>query len=271
VTFNNRNNAGRLTGRMVLITGASRGLGRAIALAFAREGAALVIESRESSAEQLARVREEITALGAPVLAVRADVSSRDDVERLAAEALQRFGRVDVLVNNASALGPVPLPLLLDTPVEAMEGVLRTNLLGPFLLTRTLAGQMLARGDGLVINVTSDAGAVGYAHWGAYGVSKAALDQLTRVWAAELDGTGVGMVVVDPGSMDTLMHRQAEPDEDPAQWASPEEIAPIFVALAAADPERLNGRRLEAQQQGLAEELASLGRWSVEEDRYVSR
>jgi S-adenosylmethionine:tRNA ribosyltransferase-isomerase len=204
-----------------MITGASRGLGRALALAFAREGADLVLNSRETSAADLRVVAREAEARGARVITVTADVSNRADVERLAALALDRFGRVDVLINNASALGPLPMPYLSDYPPDAWDDVLRTNVTGPFLLTRSLVGQMLVRGSGSVINVSSDAGIVGYPTWGAYGVSKAALDQLTRTWAAELEGTGVRVNAVDPGSMDTAMHRAAEPDEDSSQWAHP--------------------------------------------------
>ena len=196
-----------LQAKVCLITGSSRGLGHALALDFARQGASLVINSRSSSMLDLAETERQIIALGAPVLSVYADVSKRADVERLAGEALARFGRVDVLVNNASALGPTPMPYLVDYPIDDFELVFRTNVTGPFMLIRALVGQMLARGSGSVINVSSDAGVVGYPTWGAYGVSKAALDQLTRTWAAELEGTGVRINSVDPGDMDTAMKR----------------------------------------------------------------
>ena len=237
----------RLAGKVALITGASRGLGRALALAYAREGANLVLNAREGSSADLEAVAREVEAAGTRVLVVVADVSRRADVERLAALALDRFGRVDVLVNNASALGPTPMPYLSDYPPDAWEEVLRTNVTGPFLLTRALVGQMLARGGGVVINVSSDAGVVGYPTWGAYGVSKAALDQLTRTWAAELEGTGVRVNCVDPGSMDTAMHRAAEPDEDPAQWARPDDVTEVFVWLASDAAAGVTGQRLEAQ------------------------
>ncbi len=256
--MNEQRSQNTLNGRVALITGASRGLGAALALALAREGARLVLASRAGSRAELERVAAEAQALGAEVLPVTADVANRADVERLAAEALARFGRVDLLVNNASTLGPVPLPLLLDTPVEGFRDAIETNLLGPFLLTRALAGPMLARDSGLVINVSSDAAAVGYPHWGAYGVSKAALDQLTRVWAAELEGSGVGIVSIDPGSMNTQMHREAEPEENPAEWADPAAIAPVLVLLALADPRRVNGRRFEAQNPDSLAELREL-------------
>ncbi len=233
-----------LEDKVCLVTGASRGLGRALALEFSRRGASLVINSRSVCAHDLEEVERQIRS---QVLSVCADVSKRADVERLVAEALARFGRVDVLVNNASALGPTPMPFLADTPIEEFESVLRTNLNGSFMLTRALIGQMLGRGSGSIINVSSDAGVVGYANWGAYGVSKAALDHLTRTWAAELDGTGVRINSVDPGDMNTAMKRASEPDGDAAQWAEPETVTPVFVYLASDRSAGVNGQRLSAQ------------------------
>lgn len=220
----------QLQGKVALVTGASRGLGRAVALAYAREGAALAICAR--APERLDEVAAEIARLGAPVLAVAADVGLEDDRERLVARTLDRFGRVDVLVNNASSLGPTPLPLLVDLEPSAFEDVLRVNLTGPFRLTRVVIGGMLLRGSGMVINLSSDAAVSGYPGWGAYSAAKAGLDGLTRVWAAELEGTGVRVVSVDPGDMDTDMHRAAIPDADPAELARPEAVAEAFVRLA---------------------------------------
>ncbi len=237
-----------LNGKVCLVSGASRGLGRAIALEFGRQGASLVINSRPASARELAETERQLKIIGAPVLAVTADVSQRADVERLAGEALMRFGRVDVLVNNASALGPTPMPYLVDYPIEDFNAVLQTNLAGPFMLTRALAGAMLARGSGSIINVTSDAGVVGYPTWGAYGVSKAALDQLTRTWAAELEGSGVRVNSVDPGDMDTRMKRDSEPDGDASQWAKPETRTAVFVYLASDDSAGVSGQRILAGQ-----------------------
>ncbi len=241
-------NPAQLHNLVCLVTGASRGLGQAVALEFARHGASLVINSRSASASGLAETERQLKALGAPTLSVLADVSQRGDIERLAGEALARFGRVDVLVNNASALGPTPMPYLIDYPIDDFQSVLQTNVVGPFMLTRALVGQMLTRGSGSIINISSDAGVVGYPTWGAYGVSKAALDHLTRTWAAELEGSGVRINSVDPGDMDTAMKRASEPEGDASQWAKPESVTPVFVYLASSDSSGVNGQRLSAQE-----------------------
>jgi NAD(P)-dependent dehydrogenase (short-subunit alcohol dehydrogenase family) len=233
-----------LQDRIALVTGASRGLGRAIAIAFAREGAGLALCARDWP--RLEATAEVCRELGADVLTVRADVASATDRERLVTLALDHFGRVDVLVNNASTLGPTPLPLLADTDPEAFEEVVRVNLTAPFLLARQLVGGMLLRGSGLIVNVSSDAAVNGYPGWGAYSAAKAGLDGLSRVWAAELAGFGVTVVSVDPGDMDTEMHRAALPDDDPAALARPEDVAEAFVRLArggAASP-RVEAREL---------------------------
>ncbi|HWW08757.1 MAG TPA: SDR family NAD(P)-dependent oxidoreductase [Candidatus Acidoferrales bacterium] len=221
----------RLSGTTVLITGASRGLGRALALAAAREGATLALCARGS--EDLEAVATACRQHGGDVLAVTADVAEPRDVERLASTALARLGVIDILVNNASELGPVPLPHLTDAPPSALEPVLRTNVLGPLRLTQAVLGGMLLRGRGLVVNISSDAAVNGYPGWGLYSASKAALDALTRSWAAELEGTGVRVISVDPGDMDTAMHRAAIPDADPSELARPGDVAERLIGLLA--------------------------------------
>jgi NAD(P)-dependent dehydrogenase (short-subunit alcohol dehydrogenase family) len=230
-----------IDGRVVLITGASRGLGRAIAGAFAREGARLSLCARGSA--ELEGVAAEIRGGGAEVLAIAADVGSEVDQERLVSLTFDRFGHIDVLVNNASSLGPTPLPLLADTDPLAFAEVMGVNLYAPLRLTQAVLGSMLLRGSGLILNVSSDAAVNGYPGWGAYSVAKAGLDALTRVWAAELEGTGVSMLSVDPGDMDTEMHRAAIPDADPASLGRPEEVAEAFVRIVAEPPP---GPRIEA-------------------------
>ena len=234
----------RLEGKVAMITGASRGLGRSLAMAFAREGAALALCAR--GREALEQVAAEVAALGAPVLAVSADVRSTRDLDRLVALTLDRYQRVDILANNASELGPTPLPYLADYPPAAFDDVLQVNLVAPFRLTQALIGTMLLRDRGVIINVTSDAAVTGYPGWGAYAVSKAALEGLTRTWAAELAGTGVRIHAVDPGDMDTEMHRAAIPEADPSELARPDDVALAFVRLVTTAEADLTGRRLEA-------------------------
>jgi NAD(P)-dependent dehydrogenase (short-subunit alcohol dehydrogenase family) len=232
----------KLNQKVALITGASRGLGRAMTLAFAREGADLVICARGAS--ELNQVADEARKLGARVLPVVADMGTTRDVERLVVLALERFDRIDILVNNASELGPTPLPYLIDYPPHLFHDVVKVNLMAPFHLTWSLLGGMLQRGDGVIINVSSDVAVNGYPGWGAYSVSKAALDGLTRTWDAELEGSGVRIYAIDPGDMNTAMHHAALPDDDPAELADPAQVAEAFVELATGTFP--TGSRLEA-------------------------
>jgi NAD(P)-dependent dehydrogenase (short-subunit alcohol dehydrogenase family) len=231
----------RLAGKVALITGGSRGLGRSLALAYAREGASLGICARR--VPELDEVAAAARALGADVVAVSGDVGSERDRERLLATVLERFGRIDILVNNASTLGLTPLPLLADTDSASFAEVVRVNLEAPFILARTVIGGMLLRRDGVVVNISSDAALQGYPGWGAYSATKAGLDALTRVWAAELEGSGVRVYAVDPGDMDTEMHRAAVPDADPSELERPENVAEAFVELVTTG---LSSVRLEA-------------------------
>ncbi len=236
----------RLSDRVAVITGASRGLGRALALAFARAGASLSLCAR--GADALEAVAEECRRLGAVTLAVLGDLRSLRDIERMAALTLERFGRVDILVNNASELGPAPLPYLLDYPPDAFVDVLDVNVIAPFRLTQALLGGMLQRDRGLVLNITSDVARHGYPGWGAYAVSKSALEGLTQTWAAELATTAVRVLAVDPGDMDTVMHRTALPDDDPQSLARPEDVAGALLRLASERIPLPAGHRVEAGQ-----------------------
>jgi NAD(P)-dependent dehydrogenase (short-subunit alcohol dehydrogenase family) len=216
----------RLQGQVALITGASKGLGREIARKYADAGARLVLVARGEPA--LKEVAEELAAR-TDVLAIAADVS--EDAEGIAKAALDRYRRIDVLINNASEIGPSPMPALEAYPWDALLHVFKVNVVAPLHLTQLLLPQMKSRGEGVIINVTSDAGVVAYAGWGGYGASKAALEHLSRVLAAELGGTGIRVYVVDPGDMNTKMHALAEPGVDLSHLPGPDVPAPAFVWL----------------------------------------
>jgi NAD(P)-dependent dehydrogenase (short-subunit alcohol dehydrogenase family) len=239
----------KLVGKDILITGASQGLGREMALRFAREGAAgLSIVARH--VDELNKVREEIRQIAPKIgiVTIEADVSKPHDIERIIATTLAQFkGHLDVLVNNASTIGPSPMPNLLDYPVEDFREVIDTNLIGPFLLIKTALPAMIERG-GSIINVTSDAGQVGYPGWGAYGISKFGLEGMSQTWASELEDSGVRVNWVDPGNMNTAMHRAAEPEEDPKEWANPADVTDVFVFLASDESKGVTGKRFQAQE-----------------------
>jgi NAD(P)-dependent dehydrogenase (short-subunit alcohol dehydrogenase family) len=243
-----------LAGKNILITGASQGLGREMSLRFAREGAAgLSLVARH--VDQLNKVRELVrkVAPNIDIVVIEADVSKARDIERIVASTLAQFkGHLDVLVNNASTIGPSPMPDLLDYPVEDFRNVLNTNLIGPFLLIKSALPAMIESG-GSIINVTSDAGQVGYPGWGAYGISKFGLEGMSQTWASELDNTEVRVNWVDPGSMNTAMHRAAEPEEDANEWADPADVTDVFVFLASDASKGVTGKRFRAQENWKAE------------------
>lgn len=220
-------NSAALTDTATLITGASRGLGKALAIKLAAQGARVALVARHLP--PLLAVVDEIHAAGGTAYAIAGDLADKRAIHAIAGEAAALVGPIDLLINNASTLGPTPLPLLLDTECEDLEAVLQANLLGPFRLTKLVAGSMALRGRGLVLNLSSDAAVSAYAGWGAYGVSKAALDHLTRSFAVELSGLGVRFWAVDPGEMDTVMHAAALPDADPSTLARPEAVAAALV------------------------------------------
>ncbi|MCB9704076.1 MAG: SDR family oxidoreductase [Myxococcales bacterium] len=229
--------------RAALVTGASRGLGRALAEALAAAGVPVVLVARGEAAR--AHAGAALRARGGEAHAIVADIADKRAIHAIAGQAAGLVGPVDLLINNASALGPTPLRPLLDTECEALEEVLQTNLVGPFRLTRAIAGSMALRGRGLVINISSDAAIEAYPSWGAYSASKAALDHLTRIWAAELADRGVRLLSIDPGEMDTAMHAAAIPDADRGALARPEAVAAAILGLMS-DPARApSGGRLD--------------------------
>lgn len=234
-----------LKNNVVMITGVTQGLGKALTLTFAKEGAKLAVCARRKN--ELEEVKLEAEALGAEVLAVTADVSDPRDVEKFVALTEETYGRIDVLINNASILGPSPMPLLLDYPEDDFAEVIRVNSISPFLVTRRVLPVMLKQNEGSVINVTSEAGHVGYAGWGAYGISKFAVEGLTETWADELNQTNVRMNMVDPGEMNTEMHALAVPDCD-YELADPNDVVDVFLFLASDAAKEINGQRFQAQE-----------------------
>jgi NAD(P)-dependent dehydrogenase (short-subunit alcohol dehydrogenase family) len=230
-----------LKGSTILITGASRGLGYEVAELLARKGAKLVIAARDAAALEsaAARLREHTD-----LVAVAADVS--EDAERVVAEGLARFGGFDALINNASELGPSPMPALEALRWEDLERILRVNAIAPLHLVQLVLPSMRERGAGTIVNISSDAGVNAYPGWGGYGASKAALEHLSRTLIAESDGTGVRVLIVDPGDMNTDMHRLAEPGIDLSDLSHPRDVAPAIVDLVENDA--FSAGRYQAQQ-----------------------
>jgi len=211
---------------VALVTGASRGLGRAVARALADRGWSLVVDARRPA--DLAVSTRDLPR----VVAIPGDVT--DPVHRAdLVAAIERLGQLDVLINNASALGPSPLPPLRNYPLADLRRVYETNLLAPLALIQLLAAPLEAA-HGTVINVTSDAAVEAYPGWGGYGSSKAALDQLTNILAAE-EGE-LRCYAFDPGDMRTEMHQQAFPGEDISDRAEPESVVPALLRLIDERP-----------------------------------
>lgn len=215
----------------VAVTGGTSGLG----LALLEE-----LHNKRAKVAFVARTRrnvENVSRLYPASLGIVGDVSQEQDIYPIAMQLLGGLGGVDVLVNGASDLGPVPLALLGDTECEDLERALNTNVLGPFRLTKAILGSLSASAregrGGLVVNVSSDAAVNAYPHWGAYGASKAALLHLSRIWNEELSPMGVQVLSFDPGNMDTPLHAAAVPDADRAQLKRPETAARELVGLIA--------------------------------------
>ncbi len=221
-----------LRGKAALVTGGSRGLGEALGEVLAKRGARVVLVAREAG--PLARVALRIRERGGEAHALAFDVGDKESAHRITGAAAELVGPIDVLVHNASTLGPLPMPFLLDTACEDLQAVLETNLVGPFRIDKIVGGSMALRKTGVIVHVSSDAAVSGYPRWGAYGVSKAALDQLARVLGAELGEHGVRVLSVDPGEMDTKMHADAMPDlseSERAALAKPETVAERIATM----------------------------------------
>jgi NAD(P)-dependent dehydrogenase (short-subunit alcohol dehydrogenase family) len=231
-----------LTGQVVLVTGASRGLGLALSRAFGGAGARLVLCARGEAA--LAEVVTELEGAGAEVEWGALDVADEATVGRLVERAAVRFGPVTVLVNNASVLGPrVPLR---EHGLDEWRRVLEVNLTGTLVPILAVLPGMRAAGAGSVINVSSGVGNVVRARWGAYAVSKWGVEALSRNLALEEEAAGIRVNIVDPGRLRTAMRRAAYPEEDPLGPAPPEEATGVFLWLASPASAGVTGRRFEA-------------------------
>ena len=215
-------------GMKVAVTGGTSGLGLALVRMLAERGAHVAFVARNR--DHVERLMRENPA----VLGITGDVSQKDDIYPIALQILGGLGRLDVLINNASSLGPVPLAPLADTNCEDLELALQTNVLGPFRLTKALLGALSASaregGRPLVVNISSDAAINAYSNWGAYGASKAALHHLSKIWDAELPGQGIRIMSWDPGDMDTPLHLAAVPDADPTSLKRPEDAAQELIS-----------------------------------------
>jgi NAD(P)-dependent dehydrogenase (short-subunit alcohol dehydrogenase family) len=228
-------------GAVVLVTGASRGIRRATAESFAEAGATVVIcaRSRDGLAQTAARIKDG----GGIVWSHRCDLASPRNAATLIRMIMRRFGRLDVLINNAGILGPrVPIA---DYPLRAWREVLDVNLTGTFAVTQAAARAMMRQGSGCIISISSSVGRRGRARWGAYAVSKFGVEGLTQVLAEELAPTGVCVVTYNPGGTRTRMRAEAYPDEDPATVRDPTLAARAIVALASSVTMEMSGRAFE--------------------------
>jgi NAD(P)-dependent dehydrogenase (short-subunit alcohol dehydrogenase family) len=228
-----------LQGIRVAVTGGTSGLGLALVRALHAQGGRVAFVARDASRVQ--RVAAEL----AGTHGIVGDIANKTDTHRIALQINAALGGLDVLVNNASSLGPVPLALLADTECEELADALAANLIGPFRLTKALLGSLAASARerrtrteeraALVVNISSDAAVTPYAGWGAYGASKAALLHLSRIWNEELAEHRVRVLSFDPGDMDTPLHALAVPDADPASLKRPADAARELLAKIVAE------------------------------------
>lgn len=218
--------------QVALVTGGAVRVGRAITMGLAEAGYDMVVNYHDSGTAAADVVRR-VEAMGRRAVAVRADVSHEGDVADLVGDAEELFGRLDLLVNNASTLGPSPLPALADVDEAALADVYRTNAIAPLLLFQAVVAALEESG-GTMIAITSDAAGGPWPGWGVYGSSKAALEQLVRVLGAE--HPGVAVYAVDPGDLRTDMHQAAFPGEDISDRPEPATVVPAVLSLLDARP-----------------------------------
>ncbi len=231
------------THRTALITGASQGLGYTLAQFLAAQQVDLVITARDEN--RLNAAATEFSKHGVRVKSIASDVSNAAHRQAVAT-AVHGLGRLDLLVNNASSLGPLPMPVLKDYPLAGLAEVFQVNTIAPLAFIQDL-WPLLRASQGLVVNISSDAALGGYAGWGGYGASKAALDLMTVTLANELRAEHVGVVSVDPGDMRTAMHEAAFPGEDITDRPLSTVTLPFWAWLLGQDPLVVSGQRFQAQ------------------------
>ena len=234
----------KLKGKRVVITGGSKGLGRALAARFADEGARLALCAR--SIDELNRVALDLSLRGSPCIVSACDIADAAQVSQFANLVLEDFGAVDVLINNASLLGPHID--ILEWTKPTWDRVIDVNVNGLFSVTKAFLPSMVGQRAGSIINVSSSVGRVGKRRWGAYASSKFALEGFTQVLADEVKGSGIRVNSVNPGAMDTEMRHAACPDEDCSKLKSPSEVTEVFVYLASDESRGTTGLRFDAQE-----------------------
>jgi NAD(P)-dependent dehydrogenase (short-subunit alcohol dehydrogenase family) len=229
--------------RVALITGASKGLGLELAGFLAARGYHLLLTAR--GRRQLEEAADQLQIATSNVTTIPGDAADPTHRQRLT-EAVQRFGRLDILINNASTLGPLPMLALPAYPLDDLRQVFEVNTFAPLALVQNLR-PFLASARGVVVNLSSDAAVGGYEGWGGYGSSKAALDLLSLTLANELREADIAVVSVDPGDMRTDMHQDAFPGEDIGDRPLPEATLPFWAWLFGQDPAAISGQRFQAQ------------------------
>lgn len=234
---------GLLNGKVALITGASRGIGKAIALAYAREGAKVFICARKEAG--LRQAAQEIRSVGGDAGWCAVDVARAGEAKRLVCAVCDAYGAIHILVNNASILGPrEPISRY---PLSSWEEVLKVNLTALFVVTQEVLGVMIPQREGSIINLSSGVGRAGKGGWGAYAASKFGVEGFTQVLADEVKEWNIRVNAVNPGATRTEMRARAYPQEDPLTLPTPDEITGAFLYLAAPDSQGVTGKSFDAR------------------------
>ena len=235
----------RFSEKLALVTGASRGLGRAVARALAAEGAHVILAARRTGA--LEELDDEIRSLGGSATLLRLDLNDGDKIDAVGPTIYERWGKLDILVGNAGILGPLsPLPHVSD---DAWQSVMNVNVTANWRLIRTCDPLLRHADAGRAVFVSSGAAAAKYAYWGPYAVSKAALEALVKTYAREVVNTSVRVNLLNPGPLRTQMRAQAFPGEDPLTLPEPEAVCDMFMELLDPACER-NGEVLHFERSG---------------------